>query len=468
MNKVICQRSRYVAADFITANIAVLVFDIARYYVLRPETVGFPTLRHFLLSDILLAEQIVLPFIVLGVYTLSGFYNRPFHKSQIQTMFSTLGASIFNTLLIYFALLVNSRTSIRMTSYELLFYLFASLSLFGFLGRALVTYSTIRRIRKGKLRFNIAVAGDNPSGRETAEGLRQNCQYNGYRFTGFIALPGEKASEGVCTIEDAEKFCKEHSVEEVIVAPGRGDEKYVSELLGPLFRLQLPLKIQAEALPSLTASIKLQSIYEEPYIDLTSANVTESTRNVKRLIDIVASSAALCLLAIPMAAIGVAVKLDSKGSALFRQERIGYHGRPFNILKFRTMVSEAEKDGPRLSSENDSRITRLGRYLRKYRLDELPQFWNVLTGDMSLVGPRPERRHFIEQIMAVAPQYTLVHQVRPGITSWGMVKYGYASSVEQMIERLRYDLVYLANISIAVDIKILIYTVKTVIKGRGK
>lgn len=456
------------AADFITANIAVLVFDIARFYVLSSETVGFASLNHFLRSDILVAEQIVLPFIVLAVYALSGFYNKPFHKSQLQTMFSTMGASIVNTLLIYFALLVNSRTSIRMTSYELLFYLFASLFLLGFIGRALVTYSTFRRIRKGKLQFNVAVAGYNASGHETAEGISRNRLHNGYNFTGFIALPGERADADACTMADAVGFCREHDVEEVIVAPGKGDEKYITELLGPLFRLQLPLKIKAESFPSLNASIKLQSIYEEPYIDLTSANVTESTRNIKRIIDIMVSSFALCLLAIPMAAIGVAVRLDSKGSALFRQQRIGYHGRPFNILKFRTMVTGAEKDGPKLSSENDSRITRLGHYLRKYRLDELPQFWNVLVGDMSLVGPRPERRHFIEQIMAVSPQYTLVHQVRPGITSWGMVKYGYASSVDQMIERLRYDLVYLANMSIAVDVKILIYTVKTVIKGRGK
>ena len=218
----------------------------------------------------------------------------------------------------------------------------------------------------------------------------------------------------------------------------------------------------------LSSSIKLQSIYEEPYLDITSANVTECTRNIKRLLDIIASAFALAALALPMAAIAVAVKMDSPGKILFRQERIGYRGRPFNIVKFRTMRTDAEADGPQLSSSDDPRITRAGRFLRKYRLDELPQFWNVLKGDMSIVGPRPEREHFIRRIRAVAPQYTLVHQVRPGITSWGMVKYGYASSVPEMVERLRYDLIYLANMSIPVDVKILIHTVKTVVKGRGK
>ena len=128
---------------------------------------------------------------------------------------------------------------------------------------------------------------------------------------------------------------------------------------------------------------------------------------------------------------------------------------------------DAEASGPRLSSEGDSRITPVGRVLRKYRLDELPQFWNVLKGDMSLVGPRPEREYFINEIVKKAPYYTLVSQVRPGITSWGMVKYGYASSVEQMVERTRYDLIYLANMSNLVDVKILIYTVKTIVTGRG-
>lgn len=161
------------------------------------------------------------------------------------------------------------------------------------------------------------------------------------------------------------------------------------------------------------------------------------------------------------------VKKDSQGNIVFKQERIGYMGKPFMIYKFRTMYTNSETDTPRLSDEDDDRVTPFGRFMRKYRLDELPQFWNVLKGDMSLVGPRPERKYFIEQIVQKAPYYYLMHNVRPGITSLGMVKYGYAKNVDEMIERLAYDVLYYENMSLLFDLKILVYTIKTVVTGKG-
>ena len=163
----------------------------------------------------------------------------------------------------------------------------------------------------------------------------------------------------------------------------------------------------------------------------------------------------------------LAITLSSKGPAIFRQERLGINRKPFIMYKFRTMIEEAEKEGPQLAVYNDKRVTKIGRILRKYHVDELPQFWNVLKGEMSIVGPRPEREFYIKQIVEKAPYYTLVCQVRPGITSWGMVKYGYASNVKQMVDRTQYDLIYLANMSLSVDCKILIYTLKTVLGGEG-
>ena len=159
--------------------------------------------------------------------------------------------------------------------------------------------------------------------------------------------------------------------------------------------------------------------------------------------------------------------MSSKGPVFYSHERIGKYGKPFTIFKFRSMYLESEKNGPALSSKYDTRITKFGRFMRKSRLDELPQFYNVLIGDMSLVGPRPERQFFIDQIVKQAPHFTHLHKVRPGITSWGQVKFGYAENVEEMIQRLKYDIIYIENMSLYVDIKILIYTIKIIFKGQG-
>jgi lipopolysaccharide/colanic/teichoic acid biosynthesis glycosyltransferase len=189
---------------------------------------------------------------------------------------------------------------------------------------------------------------------------------------------------------------------------------------------------------------------------------------LKRLIDVVVSLLVLIVLSPLYLLLAVAVKVSSPGPAFFKQARIGLHGKPFYIIKYRTMVVNAEANGPALSSKDDKRIISVGRNLRKYRLDEIPQFYNVLVGDMSLVGPRPERQFFIDQIMPVAPHYKHLQKVRPGITSWGMVKYGYAENIEQMIERLKFDVLYIENMSLAMDFRIMIYTIKTIIQGRGK
>jgi exopolysaccharide biosynthesis polyprenyl glycosylphosphotransferase len=212
----------------------------------------------------------------------------------------------------------------------------------------------------------------------------------------------------------------------------------------------------------------MSSIFGAPLIDISKEIMPYWQKTLKRGIDIFSAIFALLLLSPLLIITAIIIVLTSKGPILYSHERIGLNGKPFRIFKFRSMVKNAEQNGPALSSKTDSRITPFGKFMRRTRIDEIPNFVNVLKGEMSLVGPRPERQFFIDQIVEKAPHYKHLHKIKPGITSWGQVKYGYAENVTQMVERLKYDIIYLENMSLFVDFKILIYTVLIVLQGRGK
>jgi exopolysaccharide biosynthesis polyprenyl glycosylphosphotransferase len=218
----------------------------------------------------------------------------------------------------------------------------------------------------------------------------------------------------------------------------------------------------------LSGSVKMNNIFGVVLIDVNPEVMPVWQQAIKRFFDVTLSLLAIIVLLPVYIVLAIGVKLSSPGPIFFLQERIGLNGRTFQIIKFRTMYVDAEKQGPQLSSANDPRITGIGRFMRKSRLDEFPQFVNVIIGDMSLVGPRPERQFYIDQIVPIEPQFLQLTRVRPGITSWGQVKYGYAENVEQMLQRMKYDLLYLNNQTLALDFKIMLYTVLIVIKAKGK
>ena len=455
-------RLRYIIYDYLAVNISWLVFTFVRYCLTKDfgamrEIDAFTTYLSF--HDIVLG-QILFPFLIVFICLLSGFYNKPFSKPQMQVFLNTVVSSFFASMVVYFAILINDNLPERNINYELICSLWLIIGTALYIPRKVIANNILRHIKNGDIRFNTLVIGDKPTVAQVLETITKSRDESGAHVVGTLAFDDNMA--------DLDKTCKALDVQSIIIAPSNRTNSETLHLINNLFHLAIPIKIAPETYDIITSNIRHANIIGEPFVNIAQSNMPEWQKNVKRMFDICISATALVVLAPVFAAIAFAIKKDSKGSIIYSQERIGKNGKPFHIYKFRTMVTNAESGGvPMLSNEEDKRITKIGHTLRKYRLDETPQFWNVLKGDMSLVGPRPERKYFIERIVRKAPFYYLLHNVRPGITSLGMVKYGYAGSVDEMIERLEYDILYYENMSLILDITILIYTVKTVFTGKG-
>lgn len=455
--------------DFLASNVAWFLFNIVRFHFPGIQAGG--SLKAYLLSSRVVEGQILFPLMMMGVYYLSGYYNQPFFKSRIQELVQTLGSVLVNTLLIFFIALINDVLSIRIDNYELLLLLYGLQFVCVYTVRAIITGNATSLVHKGKWGFNTFIIGCGAKAVKQMKELEEPRYSLGYRIVGFIRVndetPAPEIADRTYPIEELPRLCREKQIQELIVAPEENDLVELHRLINMLYPLNLPIKLGTDEFNLISSRVKLTNIYGAPLIDMSNCAISEGGKNKKRFFDILVSSVSLIVLSPLFAILAILIKHDSKGPVFYQQERIGYRHRPFKIYKFRTMKANAEEGTPQLSDENDPRITRIGRVLRKYRLDELPQFWNVLKGDMSLVGPRPEREYFIRQIVSRVPYYVLLHQIRPGITSWGMVKYGYARNIDEMIARLKYDILYLENMSLLVDLKIIVYTIRTVVTGKG-
>ena len=466
------QLLKYLFADFIAANLAWFVFNIVRYYEIARYD-GFTTLSNFLLYRNVILGQIIISSGWLILHYYSGYYNKIYEKSRLTELFTTFGTTLIGTIVLFFALLLKVLPDSIQVYYEQLSYLFFFTFGFTYLFRVIITNHTARKIRKREWTTSTLILGTGEKAKQIQKLLNEPSDSIAYTIQGFIKTDQNSSDPAIDEqliiggLEDLENLIMDLHTEELIVAIDSKDEDDLLKLLYSLYKYQLPIKLPISHSRLLTGSIKIKTITGFPLFDVTKHNFSEGEKNIKLTLDKLISLFLLVFLSPVYLYLMLRTKWDSDGPVIIRQERIGYSGKPFLMYKLRTMQKDAEKDGPTLSSENDERVTRFGQIMRKYRLDELPQFWNVLKGDMSIVGPRPERKYYIDQIVKQAPYFYLLHNVRPGITSLGMVKFGYARNTDEMIERMKYDILYYESMSLMLDIKIIIYTFRTILTGKG-
>jgi exopolysaccharide biosynthesis polyprenyl glycosylphosphotransferase len=460
----------FILVDFVAAMISWFTFFTYRKVFVEPDKFGYDI--PFEANTHLYLGLLVVPLYWVLLYALSGAYIDVWRKSRIKEISRTFSITVMGVVILFFTLLLDDEVK----SYEVYYKTVLTLFLLHFavttFGRIIMATRIKKLINAREIGFKTIVVGSNTIALDLVKELQNGKDLQGYLLEGFVNVTDAHELNGFLpylgNYTQLPDLIKKHQIEEVIIALASTKHKEITEVNNLLEDEPVIIKIVPDLFDVVSGSVKMQNVLGTALIEINHQIMPTWQMVLKRLIDVVVSLLVLLVLSPLYLLLVIAVKVSSPGPAFFKQARIGLHGKPFYIIKYRTMVVNAEANGPALSSKDDKRIISVGRTLRKYRLDEIPQFYNVLVGDMSLVGPRPERQFFIDQIMPVAPHYKHLQRVRPGITSWGMVKYGYAENIEQMIERLKFDILYIENMSLAMDFRIMIYTIKTIMQGRGK
>ena len=457
-------RLLYVMGDAVAAVIVWLTYLIYRWTItnLRPLTIEdavVPALLFYM-------PLIIYPIVSVLVHYLTGFYLNLVQISRLRELGKTFVSTLILSLLLFFFCNLNDIDTVDDYNryYLFLFTLVLIQFTVSFSIRWLLGIYRHRLYRKRLLSRRTIVIGTGPQADRIMDELRQQpCQFE---LIGQVSLTESEHQRLslLGTLDNLEDICQSYDVQSVVVAlPSDYRNTELYQIINRLYHYQIDIQFTPRVYEMLTGAVRIRRPDMSPLVNITEQSMPDWQLCVKRAFDITASSLALLITSPLLILCAIGIRIDSPGPVLFKQDRIGLHGKTFHILKLRTMCIDAEPDGhPHLSLPNDPRITRIGRWMRRYRIDELPQFWNVI------VGYRPERQYFIDQIMKQAPYYCLLYKTRPGITSWGPIRLGYAQGVETMIERLNYDIIYIENMSLTEDIKIMLYTIQVILRGKGQ
>ena len=458
---------KYILFDILAALLVWVAFFIFRKLINDIEI--FDSFRILVPNYDYFSSLILFPFCCVFVHYLAGFYLNSQHKTRISVILSTISSSAIISVSVFFALKLGD----VIVSYEYFYFsllvLFGLLFCFTFLFRDIIFSQIQHNYKTKKWTINTLIIGTGDNAKKIGDDIEKYAQQN--TLKGFLSTSNTAkiANERIVgNLSQVASIIENLDIQETIVAlDNDAEEKELFNIINLLYRFNIEIQFTPRLFEILIGSAKINKLEISPLVSITKSSMSDWEASVKRFFDIVISFVSLLVLSPFISYFAIKIKRDSKGPVFYRQERIGRYGRPFNIIKFRTMYIGSENGTPKLSSANDDRVTPIGKILRKYRIDEIPQFWNILKGDMSLVGPRPERRFYINKITEKAPYYCLLYKIRPGLTSWGPIKIGYSDSVGKMIERLNYDIIYMENMSLATDAKILMYTFEIIFKGKG-